>query len=178
MHSLWNLLGINAAQIQALAGLLAVVVAAIVARVAWKQKPAAETQAKAAVQQTAAASVQAEAAREQVVAAKQQNATAVLMADKQALPNLSISPAVTREGVIIRGGIAILNNGSGSAFNVTVHYRDGSEDLEVSGKTIVVHYSVRINVDEKRAAQAGLRDQLHNNIRHKICPRLQLERTH
>jgi hypothetical protein len=157
---MWTWLGSNSAQIQALAGLLALIVAAAVGVVAFLQMRAANAQAKAAVDQTTAASEQAAAAREQVTAAKQQTATSLAIADKQTLPNLSITPAVNSVGQSIQGSIAILNNGSGPAFNVTVHYRDGNvgyDNLGVSGETIVVHDSVRINVDEKRAAQSGLK---------------------
>lgn len=94
--SIWSLLGNNSSQIQALAGVAAIVVAGIVGWVAWKQKLAAEAQAEAAAKQTVAAETQAEAARQQVIAAKQQIESSFLIADKQTTPHISITASTNR----------------------------------------------------------------------------------
>src|SRR5215469_14202693 len=126
MSSIWCWLNANASQIQAIAGGAAVIVACFVGWVAWKQKAAAEAQASAAKEQTSAARDQASAAREQVaaakeqveasreqvsaareqvVAAKQQTETALLIADRETSPHISITQAVSRDGIIQRGSL-------------------------------------------------------------------------
>jgi hypothetical protein len=155
----WSWLGNNSSQIQALAGVAAVIVAILIGWVAWKQKEAAQAQANAASQQTMAAQAQAEAADQQVIAAKQQTETSLLIADKQTSPHISITAATTRDGQIIRQTIAILNNGDGIALNLELKYKDGlpGDDLGISGKTLVMRDSLSVRIDEGRAAQSGLK---------------------
>jgi len=159
--SIWSWLGGNSSQVQALAGIAAVIVAAIVGWVAWKQKLAAEAQAEAAAKQTIAAETQAEAARQQVAAAKQQIESSFLIADKQTTPHISITASKNRDGQIIQKSISVLNNGTGPALNLGVKYNDGlpgDDDLKIAGRALVVGDSLPVWVtDEQRAAQAGLR---------------------
>jgi hypothetical protein len=159
--TLWCWLENNSLQIQALVGVAAVFVAAIVGWVAWKQKGAAEAQASAAVKQTIAAEVQADAARQQVAAARQQTETALLIADRQTTPHISIAASKNHEGQIIQRGITVLNNGTGPALNLEVKYNDGlpgNDDLKIAGVALVVGDSLSVWVtDEQRGAQTGLR---------------------
>jgi hypothetical protein len=159
--SFWCWLGANSSQLQALGGMLAVIVASIVGWVAWKQKAAAEAQAEAAKEQTAAAKEQTRAATEQVIAAKHQTETSLLIADKQTTPQISITASKSREGQIIQKSIAVLNNGTGPVLNLEVKYNDnlpGNDDLKISGVALVVGDSLAIWVtDEQRGAQSGLR---------------------
>jgi hypothetical protein len=163
LMSFWYWLGANSSQVQALASAVAVVVAAIVGWVVWKQKQAAEAQAKAANEQTTAAKEQADAAKQQVAAAKQQTATSLLIADRQVSPNISITAGGILPfdaGASIRQTIAILNNGSGPALNLELKYKDGlpgDDSFGIAGKVLVVRDSLSVLVDEKRAAQSGLR---------------------
>jgi hypothetical protein len=151
-------LGITSSQIQAVAGVAAVIVAAIVAVVAWKQKLAAEAQAKAAIDQTAAAKEQALAAKEQVIAAKQQTETSFRIADIQTSPHISITPAQNHIGVLLKGQVAFLNNGNGVAANLRLKYRDGlpGDDLQISAQSLVIRDSFNALIDEGRAAKSGL----------------------
>jgi hypothetical protein len=152
--SIWSWLGNNSSQVQALAGIAAVIVAAIVGWVAWKQKLAAEAQAKAAAKQTIAAETQAEAARQQVIAAKQQTETSLLIADRQVLPNISLTATTNR------GHIKILNNGNGPALEVELNYINGysgDDLLRIAGKTLVVGDNTTVRIDEGQAANPGLR---------------------
>jgi len=156
----WCWLGNNSSQIQAVAGTAAVIVAAIVGWVVWKQKLAAEAQAEAAREQTKAAKEQVEAANQQVIAAKQQTATSLLIADKQTSPHISIT-AATNHGQIVRQTIDILNNGDGPALNIELNYINGfsgDDLLKVAGKTLVVRDSRQVQLsDERKAANPGLR---------------------
>lgn len=168
MTTLWCWLDSNSSQIQALAGVAAVIVAALVGWVAWKQKAAAEAQAEAAKKQTTAAEAQAEAARQQVeaanqqvIATKQQIETSLLIADRQTTPHISITAALRGGQIIVVNTIAILNNGTGPALNCEVKYNDdnvGNDDPKVKGVTLVVGDSLSVLItDGQRAARNGLR---------------------
>lgn len=152
--TLWSWLGNNSSQIQALAGVFAVLVAIAVGWVAWKQKGAAEAQAAAAVKQTLAAEVQAEAARQQVATAKQQTATSLIIADKQFLPHFSVTQGIGVENLVV------LNNGNGPALHVDLKYNDGLPGRDILNPTrdFIVGDSLTVHVqDSQRAANAGLR---------------------
>jgi hypothetical protein len=131
---------------------LGVVVAAIIGLVAWQQKKAAEEQASAARQQAAAA-------MSQLAAAELQMEAMYLIADKQSSPYMSIAPAKTRDGEIITGKLAVLNNGNGIALNVELRYGDGSpgDHLKTVNGGLVIRDSFSVTIDEGRAAISGLR---------------------
>jgi hypothetical protein len=158
--SFWCWLGANSSQVQAVASAAAVIVAAVVGWVVWKQKLAAEAQAEAAREQTTAAKEQAEAAKQQVAAAKQQTETSLLIADKQVSPHISITAALYH-GQIVRQTIDILNNGDGPASNIELNYINGfsgDDLLKIAGKTLVVRDSIQVRLtDEGKAANPGLR---------------------
>jgi type II secretory pathway pseudopilin PulG len=151
MQEFWDWLRYNSAQLQTFGGLAqaigsiaAVVIAALLAWVAKRQANAADQQATAAV-------TQARAARVQI-------STSLFIADKQVSPNFSITAATSRDNVIVKGKISILNNGSGAAQDVGLTYRDSSlnSDIALSSSTLVVRDSIGVLIDEARARSSGL----------------------
>lgn len=144
MRELWCWLGSNSSQLQAVASVLAVLVASALGYVAIRQARAADAQA--------------DAARAQVKAANRQIETSVLIADRQTSPNISIT-AATRGGVIVSDAMAILNNGSGSAKDLHLRYRDESVAYEIplNNHVLVVRDSLEVRFDGKRGAASGFR---------------------
>src|SRR4051794_2355421 len=114
MH-FWYWLGNNSSQLQAVAGLLAVIVAMAVGFVAFRQAEAAGEQAVSAKAQAETAAAQTEAVRQQVAASKQQLNIMWMIADTQTQPHISMTPSAGKGGEIIQQSITFLNNGSGTA---------------------------------------------------------------
>jgi multidrug efflux pump subunit AcrA (membrane-fusion protein) len=156
--SIGSWLGDYSSSIQAIASVFAVFVAVWIAVVALQQARAAKAQAKAADAQVEAAKNQSEVAREQVNAARQQTETLMAIADLQSEPNISITPTVTRDGVIVQQSITFLNNGNGTARHVHLGYRDTNIDNQIHTlDSLVVRDSFTVRVDDVRAARPGLR---------------------
>lgn len=151
MQGFWCWLGANSSQLQAIGSIGAVLVAAALGIVAFRQARAADAQAEAA-------RAQVEAANRQVEAANRQIETSKIIADRQSSPNISITPAV-RGGVIVNNSMAILNNGSGSAEDLRLCYRDESIDHEIplNVRVLVVRDSLEVRFDGSRGAQSGFR---------------------
>ncbi len=149
--NLWQWLGSNAGQIQALAGIAAVIVAGIVGWVGWKQKQAAEAQVRAADKQAAAAEAQTQAAREQI-------RTSLLIADIQSAPNIRIESAEL-QGASIRNAIQLRNIGNGTALRLNVLYQDGlpgHDDLRLPADMLASGETTSFVIDPGRAAQSGI----------------------
>lgn len=151
MQEFWNWLRYNSVQLQTFGGLAqavgsigAVAIAVALAWVAKRQANAADEQANAAV-------AQAKAARVQI-------ATSLFIADKQVSPNISITAATSRDNVIIKNRIVILNNGSGAAQNAELTYRDSNpnSNIALTGSTLVVRDSIGVSIDDARARSSGL----------------------
>ncbi len=143
MQEYWVWLYYNSTQLQTIGSLsqavgsvAAVIVAIALAVVAWKQARAADAQA--------------EAARAQIP-------TSLYIADIQTSPNISITQVV-RDRRIIGGRVVILNNGFGSAKEITLAYRDPNSANEVllANSTLVVRDSLEAVIDETRAQVSGL----------------------
>jgi hypothetical protein len=144
MHDFWYRLGVNSAQLQAVGSVAAVIVAIALCIVAVRQAIAANSQAKAA-------KAQVEAANRQIIAS-------YIVGDIQTSPNISIAPAMLN-GVIIPQQMAILNNGSGTASHVKLHYRDQAIENEIglNNDVLVFRDSLPARFDNSRATQSGFR---------------------
>ena len=151
MQDLWNWLQSNSVQLQtfgSLAQAIGSVAAVFVAIVlAW----VAKRQARAADEQAIAAKTQARAAEAQI-------STSLLIADKQVSPNISITAAQSRDGILNKGKLSILNNGAGVAREVKLRYRDSqpNSDVPLDASTLVVRDSLGVSIDENRARGSGL----------------------
>jgi hypothetical protein len=150
MQDSWNWLQSNSVQLQtfgSLAQAVGSVAAVLVAIVlAW----VAQRQARAADEQAIAAKTQARAAEAQI-------STSLLIADKQLSPNISITAAQSRDGILIKGKLVILNNGAGVARELTLVYRDSQPNSTVplDASTLVVRDSIGASIDEHRANVSG-----------------------
>jgi hypothetical protein len=129
---------------QAIGGIAAVIIAVALAWVASRQAHAADEQAIAA--------------KKQATSAEAQIFTSLLIADKQASPNISISAAKDPGGIIIKERIAILNNGAGAARDLRLKYRDANtnSDVTINNNTLVVRDSLPVSIDGGRANTSGL----------------------
>jgi hypothetical protein len=151
MQEFWNWLHDNSIQLQTFGGLTQALGSAAAFAVAIVLACVAKRQARAA-------DAQAEAAETQAKAAEVQISTSLFIADRQASPNISITAAVSRDGILIKDKIAILNNGFGTASEVKLIYRDSkaNSDVPLSSSTLVVRDSMSASIDGSRAGSPGL----------------------
>ena len=168
LKHVWRWLGSNSSQVQALAGLVVAVVAAVVGWVALKQKQAAREQVEAAKSQIEASENQAVATREQAETVRKQYAASskqseanLFVADLQAAPYIAIEAAKNRDGGIVSGVIWLINKGGGPASHITVTYDNDKAEKNtflVNDEELGVgdYRAVRLT-DAERAAQDGIR---------------------
>lgn len=145
MHELWYWFGNNASQLQAIGSIAGAFAAAALCVVAVRQARAAHAQANAALAQ--------------VAAANRQTATSILIADKQTSPNISLTAAKTRDGILVKDAFVVLNNGTGTASDVKLTYRDHNIDSEfqLRNDVLVVRDSLEVRFDGARGAHSGFR---------------------
>jgi hypothetical protein len=145
MHELWSWFGNNSSQLQAIGSIAAAFAAAALCVVAVRQARAADAQANAALAQ--------------VTAANRQTATSILIADKETSPNISITAAQTRDGILVKDAFVILNNGTGPANDVKLAYRDQNIDsaFQLRNDVLVVRDSLEVRFDGVRGAHSGFR---------------------
>jgi hypothetical protein len=149
---MWCWLGSNSSQLQAVGSIAAVLVAIALGFVALRQARAADAQA-------IAAKIQAGAARAQVESANRQIETSLIIGDNQTSPNISITNDSDLGGMTFRDHLSILNNGFGTAYKLSLQYRDQSAGNAISLKhdRLVIKDSMDVQFDLSRGVTSGFR---------------------